>query len=217
MSSIWSWGRHSKVDCNSTLPWGSLIWHILTSLGRFDFWQGKWTPNWKISVLLESRLKEISNELSCTWFQHQEGLQKSPESRTTHQVGHATHPGCAMHQATFLSENLQVRYASRARYTSGEAYYALKFMPRTLPETHSNTSSHASNHSLLWGFKCQDCCRVFKHKCCQGFPISCVSHPLYSPIFSPIIPHKTLCYSLSNPNPSLLLQTYFPTLPHPKS
>ena len=81
MSSIWSWGRPSKVDCNSTLPLGSLILHILTSLGRFDFWQGKWTPNWKIPVGLESRLKDLSNELSCTWFRHREGLQKPPAKR----------------------------------------------------------------------------------------------------------------------------------------
>ena len=79
MSSIWSWGRPSKVDCNSTLPWGSLILHILTSLGRFDFWQGKWTTNWKILVGLEIRLNKISNKLSGAQFWHQEGLQKSLE------------------------------------------------------------------------------------------------------------------------------------------
>ena len=78
MSSIFGWGRHSKFDHNSTLPWGNLIWHSSTSLGRFDFWQGKWTPNHKIQVVLESRLKYLSNELSCTQFWHREGLHKSP-------------------------------------------------------------------------------------------------------------------------------------------
>jgi len=131
MSSIWSWGRHSKVDCNSTLPWGSLIWHILTSLGRFDFGQGEWTPNWKIIVGLESRLKDLSNQLSCTWFGHREGLRKSSESRATHQVG------CATHQATFLSANLHVRYAPRARYALGEARYALEFFSQNFAKTHS--------------------------------------------------------------------------------
>ena len=70
---IWSWGRPSKVDCNSTLPWGSLILLILTSVGRFGFWQGKWTPNWKIPLGLEIRLKYISNTLSHAEFGHQEG------------------------------------------------------------------------------------------------------------------------------------------------
>jgi len=80
MNSIWSWGRHSKVDCNNTLPWGSLTRHILTSLGRFDFEQSKLTPNWKTLVGLESRLKYLSNELSSTQFGHMEGLQKLPKN-----------------------------------------------------------------------------------------------------------------------------------------
>jgi len=86
MSSIWGWGRHSKVDCNNTLPWGSLIWHILTSLGRFDFWQGKWTPNWKIPVGLESRLKELSNKPTISSFWHLKVPQKWSQRRATRQA-----------------------------------------------------------------------------------------------------------------------------------
>ena len=82
MSSISSWGRPSKVDWSNTLPWGSLsILHILTSLGRFDFWQGKWTPNWKIPVGLESIVNNISNVLSCTQFWHRKGLQNHRAKR----------------------------------------------------------------------------------------------------------------------------------------
>jgi len=46
-----------------------------------------------------------------------------------HQVGRATHPGRATHQATFLSANLHVRYAPGVRYALGEVCYALGFCP----------------------------------------------------------------------------------------
>ena len=51
-----------------------------SSLGRIDFWLGKWPPNPKILVGLESRLREISNELCCTSFWHLEGLQTGLQS-----------------------------------------------------------------------------------------------------------------------------------------
>ena len=82
MSSIWSWVRPSNIGCNVTLPWGSLILLILTSVGRFDFWQGKWNPNCIIPLFLESRLQELSNELSHAQFRHREGLQKLPAKCT---------------------------------------------------------------------------------------------------------------------------------------
>ena len=102
---IWSWERPSKVDCNSALPWGSLILLILTSVGRFDFWQSKWNPNCIIPLFLESRLQDISNELSHTQFGHREGLQNLPEKCTMWQEGNATH----LRGATHLSISTSVK------------------------------------------------------------------------------------------------------------
>ena len=78
MSSIWSSGVPTNIDWNHTPHFVSLILHILTSLGRLDFWQGKWTPNWKIQDIQEIKLDKISNELSHTQCGHHEGLQKFP-------------------------------------------------------------------------------------------------------------------------------------------
>ena len=82
MRSIWSWGRPSNVDYNSSLPWGSLILLILTSVERFDFWQGKWNPNCIILLVLEIILQDISHEISHAQFGHREGLQKLPAKCT---------------------------------------------------------------------------------------------------------------------------------------
>jgi len=64
MSSILKSVRPPNIDWNNTVHSGNLILHILTSLGRLDFWQGKGTPNWKIQDVLEIRLNMISNKLS---------------------------------------------------------------------------------------------------------------------------------------------------------
>ena len=93
MSSIWSWGRPSNIGCNSALPWGSLFLLILTSVGRFGFWQGKWNPNCIIPLVLEIILQDLSNKLSHAQFGHREGLQTLPAKFTMWQEGRATHLG----------------------------------------------------------------------------------------------------------------------------
>lgn len=57
-----------KVKMHAKFDFLPLFWVAETSFGRIKFWQGKWPPNLKILVGLESRLADLSNELSCTQF-----------------------------------------------------------------------------------------------------------------------------------------------------
>ena len=47
-----------------------------SSVGRFDFLQGKWAPNWEMPLGLDSRHPGISNKISWAWFSLHEVLQK---------------------------------------------------------------------------------------------------------------------------------------------
>lgn len=61
-----------------------LFGHIGSSVGRFDFWRGKWQPNSEITLGLENRQEDISNELSYTQFGLQEGPQNQLQSGAMH-------------------------------------------------------------------------------------------------------------------------------------
>ena len=76
---LWGFG---PLECQNTCKiWLSAPFlSCRSSLGRIDFWLGKWPPNQKIIVGLESRLRYLSNELSCTSFWHREGLQTGLQS-----------------------------------------------------------------------------------------------------------------------------------------
>ena len=72
-----------KLAKNDFLP---LFWIAKSSLGRFEFWQRKWTPNSKIPVGLESRLTEISNKPTLAQFGHLQVPQKWLQRHATRQA-----------------------------------------------------------------------------------------------------------------------------------
>ena len=61
-----------------------LFGHTGSSVGKTHFWRGKWQPNSEILPDLESRQAGLSNELFCTQFGHQEGVQNRLQSSMTH-------------------------------------------------------------------------------------------------------------------------------------
>ena len=69
-----------KVKIHEKFDFLPLFWVAESSLGRIEFWLGKWPPNPKIPVGLKSRLRDLSNELSCTQFWHREVPQTELQS-----------------------------------------------------------------------------------------------------------------------------------------
>ena len=68
-----------------------LFWHTESSLGRLKFWRGKWHPNLKIILGLESIQAYLSKK--HTWAQF--GLREVPQNQlqhgTTHRESGAAH------------------------------------------------------------------------------------------------------------------------------
>lgn len=61
------------------------FWDTESSLGRLQFWRGKWPPNSEILVGLESRLIYLSKTPTLAQFGHLEVPQKWSQRRTTRQ------------------------------------------------------------------------------------------------------------------------------------
>ena len=59
--------------------------HTESSLGRLQFWRGKWQPNSEIPLGLESRHPEFSNKPTFASFGHLKGPQKCSQRRATRQ------------------------------------------------------------------------------------------------------------------------------------
>ena len=82
----------------------ALFWVAESSVGRFKFWQGKWTPNSKILVGLEGRLKDLSNKPTLAQFWHLKVLQKWLQRRATRQEGARDSSGSFFKNALYSSE-----------------------------------------------------------------------------------------------------------------
>ena len=62
------------------------FWHTESSLGRLQFWRGKWPPNLEIPLGSESRHPDLSSKLTLAPFGHLEVPQKCSQRRATHQA-----------------------------------------------------------------------------------------------------------------------------------
>ena len=69
--------KHAK---NDFLP---LFGHTRSSLGRLQFWRGKWTPNWEITLGLESRHPDLSHKPTFASFGCLEVPQNVAQKRAT--------------------------------------------------------------------------------------------------------------------------------------
>ena len=70
--------KHPKM---ASLP---LFWHRGSSLGRIKIWRGKWAPNSKIPVEIESRQDTLSNKSTWAHFWHLKVPQNRPQSSAAH-------------------------------------------------------------------------------------------------------------------------------------
>ena len=61
-----------------------LFWHTGSSLGRMKIWRGKWAPNSKIPVGLESRQDRFSKNPTWAHFGHSQVSQNRPRSSVVH-------------------------------------------------------------------------------------------------------------------------------------
>lgn len=85
---FWAPKRVKNTPKMTFLP---LFGHTGSSVGKTPFWRGKWRPNLKIPLVLESTQVDLSK--TCTWrrFGHREGLQKWLQIGTMHREISATH------------------------------------------------------------------------------------------------------------------------------
>ena len=79
--------KHPKM---ASLP---LFWHTESSLGRMKIWRGKWAPNSKIPVGLESIQDRLSKKPTWAHFGHLKVTQNSPQSSKAHRENGAAHRG----------------------------------------------------------------------------------------------------------------------------
>ena len=71
LGEAWFWDLSlQKLKIHQKNDFLPTFWVAERCLGRIDIWGVKSTPNSEIPVGLESRLTELSNELSYTWFGH---------------------------------------------------------------------------------------------------------------------------------------------------
>ena len=70
-----------------------LFWHKRSTVGRTNFWRGKWRKNWEVLLRLESIQEYLSNKHTWSECGHQESLQKWVQIGTTHRESGAVHRG----------------------------------------------------------------------------------------------------------------------------
>ena len=78
---FWVAGRVKNTLKMTFLP---LFGHTGRSVGKTHFWRGKWQPNSEITLGLEIRQADLSNNLSCAKFGDWEGLQNQLQTGVTH-------------------------------------------------------------------------------------------------------------------------------------
>jgi len=80
--------RSKKTSKMTFLP---LFGHTISSVGRTQFWMGKWRPNLEITLVLESRQIDISNKSTWSKFGAWEGLQNHLQKGATHREINTVH------------------------------------------------------------------------------------------------------------------------------
>ena len=98
---FWASRKSKKEQKNDFLPH---FWDTESSLGRLQFWRGKWPPNSEILVGLEIRLTELSNKPTLAQFGHWEVPQMWSQRRATRQAEARDPSGKLLQISVYSSE-----------------------------------------------------------------------------------------------------------------
>jgi len=110
--------KHPKM---ASLP---LFWHTENNLGRMNIWRGKWAPNSKIPIGLESRQDRLSNKSTLAHFWHLQVPQNRPQSGTMHREIGATHRGKTANLLSF--REISVHDFSKWAWSSTLRFFGTK-------------------------------------------------------------------------------------------